>query len=218
MERCLTALGGLLRMETSVNVPMVLPKTFYRPALPAEPVSAAPEVWSLSQGAATLRLAAWGLGAAILLTNRFAAYRRFRKRLERQGGSEPEGRTRLMLLSCQQQVGVTGSVRLHIRTAAPTPFVMILRKEPVYAAAYGTRSERGCIRISDIRFEAPTDAAACPHVWELPLYDQEGNVIGTYEIGCGGHRDFSGMTVKEGKMALEAARTTAVREARAQNQ
>lgn len=31
VERCLTVLGGLLRMETGVNVPTVLPKTFTGP-------------------------------------------------------------------------------------------------------------------------------------------------------------------------------------------
>ncbi len=48
----------------------------------------------------------------------------------------------------------------------------------------------------------PAAPAACPHAWGLPLYDREGNVIGTYEIGCGGHMDFGGMTVEEAKTAL----------------
>lgn len=151
VERCLRALGGVLRAEPAVNVPAVLPETFYRPVAPAEPVSAVPEVWSISQGAAALLLAAWGLGAICLLTKRFAAYRRFRKRLERQGGPEPDGRTRLLLLSCQQQVGVTGSIRLRIRTAAPTPFVMgLLRPVVVLPEQEFTRNELRCILLHEL--------------------------------------------------------------------
>lgn len=151
VERCLTALGGVLHTEPAVNVPIVLPESFYRPLVPAEPVPAAPEVWSISQGAAALLLAVWGLGALCLLTKRFAAYRRFRRRLERQGGPEPDGRTRLLLLSCQQQVGVTGSVRLRIRTAAPTPFVMgLLRPVVVLPEQEFTRQELRCILLHEL--------------------------------------------------------------------
>ena len=151
VERCLTVLSGVLRTETAGNVPAALPGTLYRPVVPVEPVSAAPEVWSISQGAAALLLAVWGLGAVCLLTKRFTAYRRFRKRLERQGGPETEGRTRLLLLSCQQQVGVTGGVRLHIRTAAPTPFVMgLLRPVVVLPEQEFTRAELRCILLHEL--------------------------------------------------------------------
>lgn len=83
--------------------------------------------------------------------------------------------------------------------------VMILGEWPVYEAARGTQGERGYIRVSDTDVDAPTDPEVCPHVWDLPLYDREGNEIGVFEIGCGGHRDFSGMTVEEAKAALAEA-------------
>lgn len=42
---------------------------------------------------------------------------------------------------------------------------------------------------------------ACPHEWTIPFYDSEGNVIGEYELGCGGH--FEGMTLEEAKKIME---------------
>lgn len=45
--------------------------------------------------------------------------------------------------------------------------------------------------------------AACPHEYIIPLYDQEGNVIGEYKGACQGHLDTTGMTVEEAKAALE---------------
>lgn len=41
----------------------------------------------------------------------------------------------------------------------------------------------------------------CPHQWSILLYDSEGNVIGNYNLGCGGH--FEGMTLEEVKEAME---------------
>lgn len=43
----------------------------------------------------------------------------------------------------------------------------------------------------------------CPHEYEIPLYDKEGNVIGAYKGACQGHLDTSGMTIEEAKAALE---------------
>ncbi len=40
----------------------------------------------------------------------------------------------------------------------------------------------------------------CPHEWSIPFYDSEGNVIGEYELGCGGH--FEGMTMEEAKKIM----------------
>ena len=40
----------------------------------------------------------------------------------------------------------------------------------------------------------------CPHEWSIPFYDSEGNVIGKYELGCGGH--FEGMTMEEAKKIM----------------
>ena len=41
----------------------------------------------------------------------------------------------------------------------------------------------------------------CPHKWSIPLYDSEGNVIGKYNVSCGGHHE--GMTIEEAKAAME---------------
>lgn len=65
--------------------------------------------------------------------------------------------------------------------------------------------------IRDSELQAGGDALeglseeACPHEYEIPLYDQEGNVIGVYRGGCQGHLDTTGMTVEEAKAALEKA-------------
>ena len=40
----------------------------------------------------------------------------------------------------------------------------------------------------------------CPHTWSIPYYDSEGNVIGDYELNCGGH--YEGMTIEEAKKIM----------------
>ncbi len=42
----------------------------------------------------------------------------------------------------------------------------------------------------------------CPHNFTIPLYDSEGNVIGEYKVGCGGHYLKPGMTLEEAREAI----------------
>ena len=42
----------------------------------------------------------------------------------------------------------------------------------------------------------------CPHNFTIPLYDSEGNVIGEYKVGCGGHYWKPGMTLEETREAI----------------
>jgi len=42
----------------------------------------------------------------------------------------------------------------------------------------------------------------CPHNFTIPLYDSEGNVIGEYKVGYGGHYLKPGMTLEEAREAI----------------
>ena len=43
---------------------------------------------------------------------------------------------------------------------------------------------------------------ACPHEYTIPLYDAEGQKIGTYKVGCNGHYETPGMTLEEVREAV----------------
>lgn len=65
----------------------------------------------------------------------------------------------------------------------------------------GTKGEIGYTRDSDTSALPNLPADECPHEFMVPLYDFEGNTIGEFAVGCGGH--FSGgMTIEEAKEAL----------------
>lgn len=73
---------------------------------------------------------------------------------------------------------------------------------PDLVRAKGTHGELGYTRETDV-YALPHNLPAdqCPHEFTVPLYDSEGNVIGEFPVGCGGH--FSGgMTIDEAKEAL----------------
>lgn len=61
----------------------------------------------------------------------------------------------------------------------------------------------GYIRESELNSLPDLPKEECPHNFTIPLYDSEGNVIGEYKVGCGGHYDFSGMSVEDAKAAAE---------------
>ena len=65
----------------------------------------------------------------------------------------------------------------------------------------GTKGDIGYTRDSDTSALPNLPADECPHEFMVPLYDSEGNTIGEFAVGCGGH--FSGgMTIEEAKEAL----------------
>lgn len=74
---------------------------------------------------------------------------------------------------------------------------------PDLIAAVGTQGESGYIRDADTDVLPTLSAEECPHEFMVPLYDSEGEVIGEFAVGCGGH--FSGgMTIEEAKAAVAA--------------
>lgn len=74
---------------------------------------------------------------------------------------------------------------------------------PDLYSARGVGGQSGYIRERDILALPSLSAEECPHEFMVPLYDSEGEIIGEYAVGCGGH--FSGgMTIEEAKEAVAA--------------
>ena len=78
------------------------------------------------------------------------------------------------------------------------PDLDYVAEEGDHPAGYIRWSER---QAEDAKYDG-LSKEECPHVWSISLYDKEGTVIGTYNVGCVGH--FEGMTLEEAKAAMEA--------------
>lgn len=92
----------------------------------------------------------------------------------------------------------------HGETYGPNAGIYVqLIGPPDLIAAMGTHGESGYIRDSDAD-AVPRDLPEeeCPHEFLIPLYDCEGNVIGEFATGCGGHISVVGKTIEEVRREL----------------
>ena len=97
----------------------------------------------------------------------------------------------------------------HGETYGPDGGIFIqLIGPPDLIAAMGTNGESGYIRDSDadaVPHDLPEEE--CPHEFLIPLYDCEGNVIGEFATGCGGHISVVGKTIEEVRRELAGENT-----------
>ena len=81
------------------------------------------------------------------------------------------------------------------------PDLLYVAEEGDHPAGYYRQTERSAATAKmDGRSEEE-----CPHTIGIPLYDSEGKVIGSYNIGCAGHFYAPGMTLEEVLESVEDA-------------
>ena len=81
------------------------------------------------------------------------------------------------------------------------PDLLYVAEEGDHPAGYYRQSERSA---AAAKFEGKSEEE-CPHTIGISLYDSEGKVIGTYNIGCNGHFYTPGMTLEEVLASVEDA-------------
>ncbi len=81
------------------------------------------------------------------------------------------------------------------------PDLLYVAEEGDHPAGYYRQSERAA---AAAKFEGLSEEE-CPHTLGIPLYDSEGGVIGSYNIGCAGHFYKPGMTLEEVLGSVEDA-------------
>lgn len=81
------------------------------------------------------------------------------------------------------------------------PDLLYVAEEGDHPAGYYRPSERAS---AAAKFEG-LSKEECPHTIAIPLYDSEGKVIGSYNIGCAGHFYTPGMTLEEVLGSVEDA-------------
>ncbi len=82
-----------------------------------------------------------------------------------------------------------------------TPDLLYVAEEGDHPAGYYRQTERtaAAAKMDGLSKEE------CPHTVGIPLYDSEGKVIGSYNIGCAGHFYTPGMTLEEVLESVEGA-------------
>lgn len=166
------------------------------PVLPAaEPhlAAAAPAQLSISPAASQILGLMWVLGAAAMLVYKGAAFSWFRRRLKNARQIPLPPYTQILLLTCQQQLGVLGTIQVRISPAAPTPFVMglfrpviVLPDQPFsyQELRYILLHELTHLKRGDLWIRWASMLAAAVHWWNPVVYLLDRKVIELSEESC----------------------------------